>query len=69
MKRVRVYNNKGAKFTTTSEEAIARQFIPVEAVELLRRLDVWKRKMSMATGMKESMRYYDQKELLFLVKV
>ena len=61
MNRIRVYNEKGAKFTTTSDLAIQSKLIPVEAVELLHRAKLWERKFNMSHEMRVSQEYYQNK--------
>ena len=61
MKRVRVYNEKGAKFTTTSDLAIHSKLILVEVVELLHRAKIWERKFNMSHEMQASQEYYKNK--------
>ncbi len=61
MKRVRVYNEKGAKFTTTADKAIKNNWVPVEGVELLHRMDLWSRKMENDKGIGVSFEYYSVK--------
>ena len=61
MRRIRVYNEKGAKFTATSDIAMHLRLIPVEAVELLHRSNLWERKFNMSDGMEVSQEYYKNK--------
>lgn len=59
--RVKCYNRKGAKFPTSKENACNWGFVTVETVELLQRKSIWERKLTMAEGMEESKKYYQQK--------
>ena len=61
MNRVRVYNEKGAKFTTTSDKAIENNWILVEVKELLERKKILERKISITSGMEASLQYYNKK--------
>ncbi len=47
MNRIRVYNEKGAKFTTVPSEAKFQNFVPVEAVTLLHRRRTWNNKITL----------------------
>ena len=58
MSRCRVYNDKGAKFTTTSEKAKGNSWLLVEGVELLHRKALWERKIDMCSDMATSQEYY-----------
>jgi len=59
--RIRCYNEKGAKFTTTLDKAVLNDWYPVEGIELLHRKDLWERKIVTVLGMSESVVYYNSK--------
>jgi len=62
MKRLKAYNNRGAKMTVMSDVAIENNMVPVEGVELLKTRQMWIRRLrSIGPESPTSAEYYQKR--------